>query len=65
MPARRSGLLILLCLLTVLLEGCPLAWRRFTVNEIIHPEDVSFIVLDDTTLADIVNNWEPLRVSGG
>jgi hypothetical protein len=54
MPARRRGLLILLCLLTVLLEGCPLAWRRFTVNEIIHPEDVSFIVPGSTTLADIV-----------
>jgi hypothetical protein len=47
-------LLIILCLLTVLLEGCPLAWRRFTVNEIIHPEDVSFIVPGTTTLADIV-----------
>jgi hypothetical protein len=56
MPARRQGLLILLCLLTVLLEGCPLAWRRFTVNEIIHPEDVSFIVPGTTTLADIVKN---------
>jgi hypothetical protein len=31
-----------------------LAWRRFTVNEIIHPEDVSFIVPGTTTLADIV-----------
>lgn len=56
MPARRRGLLILLCLLTVLLEGCPLAWRRFTVNEIIHPEDVSFIVPGTTTLADIAKN---------
>ena len=56
MPARRRGLLILLCLLTVLLEGCPLAWRRFTVNEIIHQEDVSFIVPGTTTLADIVKN---------
>jgi len=49
-------LLILLCFLTVLLEGCPLAWRRFTVNEIIHQEDVSFIVPGTTTLADIVKN---------
>ena len=54
MPARRRGLLIILCLLTVLLEGCPLAWRRFTINEIIHPEDVSFIMPGTTTLADIV-----------
>jgi hypothetical protein len=33
-----------------------LAWRRFTVNEIIHQEDVSFIVPGTTTLADIVKN---------
>ena len=56
MPARRRGLLILVCLLAVLLEGCPLAWRRLTVNEIIRPDDVSFIVPGTTTLADIVKN---------
>jgi hypothetical protein len=56
MPARRRGLLIILCLLTVLLEGCPLAWRRLTVNEIIRPDDVSFIVPGTTTLADVVKN---------
>ena len=56
MPARRRGLLILLCLLTVLLEGCPLVWRRITVNEVIHQADVSFIVPGTTTLADIVKN---------
>ncbi len=56
MPARRRGLLILVCLLTVLLEGCPLAWRRLTVNEIIRQDDVSFIVPGTTTLADVVKN---------
>ncbi|HSL05049.1 MAG TPA: hypothetical protein VK901_16090 [Nitrospiraceae bacterium] len=56
MPARRGGLFILLCLLAILLEGCPLAWRRFTINEIIQPEDVSFIMPGTTTLADIVKN---------
>jgi hypothetical protein len=56
MPARRRGLLIIVCLLTVLLEGCPLAWRRLTVNEIIRPDDVSFIVPGTTTLADVVKN---------
>ena len=56
MPARRRCLLILVCLLAVLLEGCPLAWRRLTVNEIIRPDDVSFIVPGATTLADVVKN---------
>jgi hypothetical protein len=56
MPARRRGLLILVCILAVLLEGCPLAWRRVTVNEIIRPDDVSFIVPGSTTLHDVVKN---------
>ena len=56
MPDRRRGLLILVCLLAVILEGCPLAWRRLTVNEIIRPGDVSFIVPGTTTLADVVKN---------
>jgi hypothetical protein len=56
MPVRRRGLLILVCLLAVILEGCPLAWRRLTVNEIIRPDDVSFIVPGTTTLADVVKN---------
>ena len=56
MLARRRGLLILVCLLAVILEGCPLAWRRTTVNEIIRPDDVSFIVPGTTTLADVVKN---------
>jgi hypothetical protein len=56
MLARRRGLLILVCLLAVVLEGCPLAWRRLTVNEIIRPDNVSFIVPGTTTLADVVKN---------
>jgi len=56
MSARRRSLLILVCLLAVILEGCPLAWRRLTVNEIIRPDDVSFIVPGTTTLADVVKN---------
>jgi hypothetical protein len=56
MSARRRGWLILVCLLAVLLEGCPLAWRRVTVNEIIRPDDVSFIVPGATTLHDVVKN---------
>jgi|SRR5687768_12089386 hypothetical protein len=56
MLARRRGLLILVCLFAVILEGCPLAWRRLTVNEIIRPDDVSFIVPGTTTLADVVKN---------
>jgi hypothetical protein len=69
MPARRRCLLILVCLLAVLLEGCPLAWRRLTVNEIIRPDDVSFIVPGATTLADVVKNLGApgsiRRVDGG
>lgn len=33
-----------------------MAWRRLTVNEIIRPDDVSFIVPGTTTLADVVKN---------
>ena len=69
MPARRRGLLILLCLLAILLEGCPLVWRRFTVNEVIQPADVSFIVPGATTLDDVVKNLGApgsiRRVDGG
>ena len=69
MPARQRGLLILVCLLAVLLEGCPLAWRRVTVNEIIRPDDVSFIVPGATTLDDVVKNLgapgSMRRVDGG
>ncbi|HSF68594.1 MAG TPA: hypothetical protein VLA67_14320 [Nitrospiraceae bacterium] len=56
MQAQRRGVLIIVCLLAVILEGCPLAWRRLTVNEIIRPDDVSFIVPGTTTLADVVKN---------
>jgi hypothetical protein len=54
MKTRRRGWIVLVCLLAVLLQGCPLAWRRVSINEVIKPDDVSFIVLRETTLADIV-----------
>ena len=69
MLARQRGLLIVVCLLAVILEGCPLAWRRVTVNEIIRPDDVSFIVPGATTLDDVVKNLGApasiRRVDGG
>lgn len=51
---RRRSRIVLACLLAVLLQGCPLAWRRVSINEVIKPDDVSFIVLGETRLADIV-----------
>ena len=50
----RRGLLILSCLLAILLQGCPLAWRRVSLNEVIHQDDVSFITPGETKLSDIV-----------
>jgi hypothetical protein len=54
MRRRRRGWIVLVCLLAVLLQGCPLAWRRVSINEVIKPDDVSFIVLKETKLAEIV-----------
>ena len=59
MVKRRRGCIILACLLAVLLQGCPLAWRRVSLNEVIQPDDVSFIVLGETKLADIVQRLGP------
>jgi hypothetical protein len=50
----RHGGIVLACLLAVLLQGCPLAWRRVSINEVIKPDNVSFIVPGETKLADIV-----------
>ena len=55
---RRSNI-ILACLFALLLQGCPLAWRRVSINEVIKPDDVSFIVLGQTKLADIVQRLGP------
>ena len=54
MKGRRCGRIVLACLLAVLLQGCPLAWRRVSINEVIKPDDVSFIILRETKLEDIV-----------
>ncbi|MBX3237538.1 MAG: hypothetical protein KF814_15415 [Nitrospiraceae bacterium] len=54
MPSTRQLLPIILCLLAILLEGCPLAWRRATLNDIIRPEDVAFIVPGTTTISEVV-----------
>jgi hypothetical protein len=51
MMKSHRGLLILACLLAILLQGC--AWRRVSLNEIIKPEDTSFIIVGETKLADI------------
>jgi hypothetical protein len=50
----RRGVLVLICLLGILLQGCPLTWRRVSLNEIIKQEDASFIRVGKTTLAEIV-----------
>jgi hypothetical protein len=56
MAPARLFLVAALCLLAVALEGCPLAWRRVTLNDIIRPEDVAFIVPGQTTISDVVRH---------
>ena len=56
---RRRSSIVIACLFAVLLQGCPLAWRRVSINEVIKPDDVSFIVLGQTKLADIVQRLGP------
>ncbi|MGH7232434.1 MAG: hypothetical protein ACREJU_13910 [Nitrospiraceae bacterium] len=50
----RQTCAILLCLAGLLLQGCPFTWQRVTLNEIITPDDVSFIMPGTTTLDDII-----------
>lgn len=50
----RRACVVLICLLMCLLQGCPLSWRRLSVNEVITQEDVSFVTLGKTTLRDVV-----------
>ncbi|WP_447978839.1 hypothetical protein [Candidatus Nitrospira bockiana] len=40
--------------MALLLQACPLSWRRVSVNDIIHPDDVAFIVPGKTALGEIV-----------
>lgn len=54
MGCSRRSLLILSCLLAVLLQGCPLAWRRVSLNEVIQQKDVSFIIPGKTRLSDVI-----------
>src|SRR5919106_1351263 len=45
---------VLLCTVGLLLQGCPFTWQRLSLNEVIKPEDVSFIMPGKTTLGDII-----------
>lgn len=51
---RRQACVLLFCLLAFLLQGCPLSWRRLSVNEVITQEDVSFVTPGKTTLREVV-----------
>lgn len=62
MELVKHGRIVLVCLLALLLQGCPLAWRRVSINEIIKPDAVSFIVLGETKLADIVERLGPPNI---
>ena len=54
MTRGRQGIVMALCLLAVFLQGCPLSWRRLSLNEVIQQHDVSFIIPGTTTLANVV-----------
>jgi hypothetical protein len=55
-PRDRAKVCLLFGLLVsgLGLAGCPLAWQRVSVNEVIKPEDVTFFVPGQTTLHDVV-----------
>lgn len=38
----------------LVLSGCPIQWRRITINETIKPEDVTFIRAGETTLSEVL-----------
>lgn len=44
----------LLCLVACLLQGCPLNWRRVSINEVITQDDISFMIPGKTTLRQVV-----------
>jgi hypothetical protein len=61
MTRRRIG--ILLGIVGILLQGCPLAWERLSINQIIKEEDVAFIAPGATTLEDVVRELgAPYRI---
>jgi hypothetical protein len=47
--------LVLILLLTVSLWGCPLRWQRVSVNDVITPEDIAFIVPGTTSFREVVS----------
>ena len=50
----RRHVCALLCLFACLLQGCPLNWRRVSINEVITQDDVSFVMPGKTTLRQVV-----------
>jgi hypothetical protein len=51
---NRRHVCALLCLFACLLQGCPLNWRRVSINEVITQDDVSFVMPGKTTLRQVV-----------
>ena len=50
----RRHVCAFLCLFACLLQGCPLNWQRVSINEVITPDDVSFVLPGKTTLRQVV-----------
>lgn len=50
----RRPVCALLCLVACLLQGCPLNWRRVSINEVITQDDISFMIPGKTTLRQVV-----------
>lgn len=56
---RQKNALTGLCLLATVLTLTSCQWRRLTVNDLIRPDDVTFIQARQTTLADVVTKLGP------
>lgn len=52
--SSRAWLLVGLLVVDLGLAGCPLTWQRVSVNEVIKPEDVTFLVPGHTMLHEVV-----------
>ncbi len=52
--STRIGLTVALVLLSLSLWGCPIRWQRVSINDVVNPEDVAFIVPGQTTFRTIV-----------